>query len=429
MMLLRRILVIALVAAFAAGPAFASYMSAAGFRPDQPNLRWKGSQIRVSLSDSLTQPSFNIKAESDVLGAVLRSFKAWEDVANIEFITETSDKQGISPSGPVGDGVSLITIGQTPENVLLFSKDPDRESAKTRVFYNSKGFITEADIVLNPFQMFSTDGSFGTFDLQATLTHEIGHLLGLRHSGVLGAAMAESISKNGTFGIPDLSARNLAMNDIAAVREIYDSPTADETTCCGTVQGRITGPAGRPLKTFVRVWAEEIGSGRVSAQTETTADGSYRLGGLEPAAYTLYWQTRDEDQNVSSGEIGTVEVDKGEPVQINGKVTRRSVGPEIAFVGLNSRLANTAVPLKPGRSHMVYLGGRGLDPSKVSVEFNSPHIRLASSAYARPDFGSESSVISFLISIDDAAPSGLYSIFVIDEDGSRSSMIGALKVD
>ena len=415
------------LATMAAGPVFASYMPAVAGRPDQQNLRWKGRQIRVALSNSLTQPSSNIKYDSNVMGAVLGSFKAWEEVSGIEFVTEVSEKQGISPA-EAGDGVSLITIGQTPENVLLFSTDPDKESAKTRVFYNGKGFITEADIVLNPFQMFSTDGSFGTFDLQATLTHEIGHLLGLRHSGVMGAAMSESISKNGTFGLPDLSARILARNDIAAIRELYEADDEDET-CCGAISGRITGANGRPLKAAVRVWAAQSDSGRVFAQTETGPDGTYRLGGLPDSAYTLYWQLLEEGEASISDELGSVEIADSKTATLNAKISRRSSGPRLEYIGINSRLANTAVPVRSGRNYMVYLGGRDLDAAKLTIDFGSPFVRAMSVSYARPDIDETASVVSFFLTIDDDAPAGLYSIFVTGEHGGKTSMIGALKVD
>ena len=81
--------------------------------------------VRIAISSSLTRPSSNIKSDSDVLGAVRRSLQAWSDVADIDLQTEFSDRQSVSPAGPAGDGVSLITIAQTPENVLFFANDSD----------------------------------------------------------------------------------------------------------------------------------------------------------------------------------------------------------------------------------------------------------------------------------------------------------------
>jgi hypothetical protein len=421
----RKFTVMALVALMAASHSYASTMTFAVQRPDQQNLRWKARQIRISLSNSLTQPSFNIKPDSDVLGAVMRSLRAWEGAADIEFVTDISEKQGISPSAS-GDGVSLITIAQTPENVLLFSREPDRESAKTRVFYN-KGAITEADIVLNPFQQFSTDGTYGTFDLQATLTHEIGHMLGLRHSAVLGAIMSESLPKNGAFGITDLGSRSLSRNDVAAVRDLYDFD-GGEVACCGMINGRVTNAGSRPSKGTTRIWAEESESGRVVAQTEAGPDGAYRIGGLPDGTYSVYWQIRD-DESSFSGELGSAAIQSGGSVTLSGKIPLRLISPAIEFVGINGLLANTAVPVKPGRDYIVFLGGKDLETGSVGIQFSSSFIRTASGLYSRPDLGDKASVVSFVISIDQNAPSGLYSIFASGANGAKASLIGAIRVE
>ncbi|MEO6051158.1 MAG: matrixin family metalloprotease [Pyrinomonadaceae bacterium] len=368
-----------------------------------------------------------MKTDSDVIGAIRRSIQSWQNVAGIELLVEASDKQNVSPSGSTGDGVSLITIAQSPENVLLFSKNPLAESAKTRVFYNRKSFITEADIVLSPFQQFSTDGTFGTFDLESTLTHEIGHLLGLRHSVVLGSTMCGNLSTNGTFGFTDFGSRTLADSDISAIRELYGSEI-DIDDCCATISGKLTVSATRKSR-YIRVWAEDIKTGRVVAQVETGNDGNFRLGGLPEATYSLFWQKRDDGDGPSFGELGPVRLDNGEARLLNEKITLRRSGIALDLVGVNSQLGDSSVTVNAGREYLVYLGGKNLDPKNINIEFNSPFFRVSPSSITSRDFGDGISVISFLVTIDVNAEPGVYSIFAAAADGSRASLIGALNLE
>ena len=427
MRVFRVIIAAAFFVTLTAGNVFTSTLGAAPPKPDSPRLRWKGRTIKLAISNSLIRPSSNIKFDSDVMDAVLRSVQAWQNAADIEIVLEPSDRQSVSPSGLVGDGVSLITIAQTAENVLLFSKDPEAVSAKTRVFYNAKSFITEADIVLNPFQQFSTDGTFGTFDLQSTLTHELGHLLGLRHSSVLGSTMCESRSKNGAFGINDLSPRTLAESDLSSIRDLY-GVTGEDSACCAAIVGRLVVEGSRAVKN-VRVWAEEGRTGRVVAQVEAAGDGSFRLGGLPEATYSVFWEKKDDGTGVSFGELGPAAVVKGRTVELDDKILLRHSEIELDYLGINSQLADSALPLTAGRQYVLYLGGKGLDAKGLNVVFNSPYFKVAGQSSAHQDFGEGISVITVILTVDQNAPAGAYSIFAARADGSISSMIGALNID
>ena len=177
-------------------------------------IKWPTRNIQIALSTSLWSPSSAIKPESDVLGAVHRALASWSRAANINFVEVSSKSQSVSPATG-GDGVSLITIAGTADNVSLFREG--NTTARTRVFYDlDTGEINEADIAINPYPysekgaalQFSTDGSPGTYDLESTLAHETGHLLGLNHSHVIGATMQASQALNGTYDLPAITERS-----------------------------------------------------------------------------------------------------------------------------------------------------------------------------------------------------------------------------
>ena len=405
-------------------PAFANSVSLAGDE-GVSNLRWKNGLVRISISTSLLRENPNIKRDSDVAGAIRRSIEAWSSVANIDFQQLSSDKQSASPSGPMGDGINLVTVAQTPENVLLFSKDPENAAATTRIFYNKRGSITEADIVLNPFLQFSTDGTLGTFDLQSTLTHEIGHLLGLPHSPVLGATMHANYGKNGVFGIQNFSSRALSADDISAVRARYGSRT-DDAECCGSIQGRLAfGP--RQGKT-AEVWVEDT-NGRVRASVESN-DGEFRFSSLTEGRYRVYAQEVGHTRTASPArELGEASVERSGTVTISTKPVSVARDFDISFVGFNGQLSEMAVPLSPGRTYTIYLGGRNLDPKKLAVSFTSRFINVVPGSMKSLDYGDEVSVVSLEISISRRAISGDYSIYAETEKGGKRALLGGLTVE
>src|SRR5262249_49472118 len=160
----------------------------------------------------------------------------------------------------------------------------DSTAGRTRVFFDpATREIAEADVSINPRPkteegadlQFSTDGTPGTYDLEATFTHEIGHLLGLDHSAVLGSTMQSRQAFNGTFGLPALTERTLSEDDRQRVRSLYGSKQR-----LGRIEGRLID--NRQPNTFtplsaVTVWAENVSSGRVVASGVTTDDGGYKF--------------------------------------------------------------------------------------------------------------------------------------------------------
>jgi len=391
-------------------------------------LRWKNSTIPITLSDSLTKQNPNIKSGSDVAGAIRRSFKTWEKAANVRFEITTADKQSVSASGKSGDGASLLTISQTPENLLLFSGDTEEVSARTRTFFDRNGFITEADIVLNPYEQFSTDGSIGTFDLEATFTHEIGHLLGLEHSSIAGATMFERQGKNGIYGLPNFNARTLAEDDISGIRALYGAINSD-VSCCGTLNGKLSTASGKTAKD-TQVWIEETETGRVIAGVLTNSSGNFRIEGLSSGKYSVYAQDFGERKNSTAAQIlGEVEISRGKTTNFTKKLKSLAKTFDIQYIGFNGQISQLAVPLNGGKSFMIYVGGKNLDADNLTPGFNSPYFTVSTDTITKQDYGSEISVISFEVKVSSLIPGGEYSFYLQTKNKEIAYLAGSLTVE
>lgn len=390
-------------------------------------LRWKNPTISVAISSSLTKSNFNIKEGSDVPGAVRRSFETWEKAAAVKFEEISTEKQTVSPAGNIGDGVNLITIAQTSENLLLFSKDAEEVAARTRVFFNKKGAITEADIVLNPYQQFSTDGSIGTFDLESILTHEIGHLLGLEHSKILGATMHESSGKNGIYNLPAFNSRTLAETDLAAVRALYGA-NAETETCCGSISGKLSATSSRTAKNH-QVWAEEKESGKVSAEVGTDAEGVFLLDGLTPGNYRVFAQRSAVNKSFPVEELGEVTVGKGKPANVIKQLNQTAINFEGRYIGFNGQIAENSVSLNSGKSYKIYVGGKNLNAEDYKISFHSPFITIIPKTSVKLDFGENISVISFDVVVENEAPIGEFNLYIESKNGQKSVVPGALSIE
>lgn len=392
-------------------------------------LRWRTNLIPIAVSKSLTKPNPYIKPDTDVSGAVERSLASWEKAANIKFQITWTDKQTVSPAGKSGDGVSLITVAATPENLILFGGDGQSVSARTRIFFNGKGSITEADIVLNPYEQFSTDGTVGTFDLEATLTHEIGHLLGLEHTFVTGATMHSHTGKNGVYNLPDFGARTLAEDDVAGVRALYGANAAD-ADCCGTLNGKLTTASGK-TPVDLRVWAEESTSGRVAAGVLTNSDGSFQIGGLSAGRYKIYAQSGEKAVKFYSVEdLGEVEIIRGKSQSLNRKVSGGSRKDfDLQYIGFNGQISELAIPVNGGKSYIIYVGGKNLSAETTAVGFNSPYLQVTPKSLVNHDYGDDISVISFEVKVASGIPAGEYSFFLQKANEKSQFAVGSLTVE
>ena len=147
--------------------------------------------------------------------AVITSFETWNQVLGTSFTFEYTGR-----SRNTGIGFDS-TPGAINENVVTWENenweyDSHALAVTIKTFESSTGKIVDADIIVNGMQFtWGMEGSPNTHDIQNTLTHEIGHFLGLEHADIPEATMYASAV------IGETSKRELHSDDMMGMRSLY----------------------------------------------------------------------------------------------------------------------------------------------------------------------------------------------------------------
>lgn len=240
---------------------------------------------------------------SDPLNAwqhsIYLSFKAWEDIqtSSISFY-RGPNTSSVSPGGGDGENpVAFFPVGIPIGALAVTMPVADSET----------GEISEASILFNPNPMpgqgpdFSNDGSPGSLDLQAIVTHEAGHWIGLAHSAVRDDPDMESGDPSRAavmfpFIRTDVvSNRILEQDDIAWAGELY--PEASFNASTGDIMGRIivgSVPGGIYGARGTHVVAREAASNVMIVGTYSRPEfGLYRIPGIPPGQYNVFVEPLD----------------------------------------------------------------------------------------------------------------------------------------
>jgi len=239
-----------------------------------------------------------------VLGAVNDAFRAWTEVPDAAVVFAGA---GISPNTRADlDGVNLVSFQDTdfpfPPGVLATASvlsAPDITGPTIIVAPNGRqypadfsGQILEVDIIFNPNpsnSFYSPVGANNSVDIVAVGLHEVGHLLGLEHTGVFSSIM-NPFSESVAPGTTGTASRTLQTDDTITIASLY--PAATFAPSRGSISGIVTNSTGGPVKSASVVAFSTTGGVPVGSQL-SGADGRYSIDGLPPGGYHILVEPLD----------------------------------------------------------------------------------------------------------------------------------------
>lgn len=338
----------------------------------------------VPISWSLSAFPIRTTVDAGVMRSLPGSFEKINEAAKSWKVIE-SDAQFASPVA----GAS--TAGKNGVNSISIDDRLFEESgflAYTTTWFDDSGRIQEADIQID-------SQSVGGYDLQSLVGHEYGHLLGLDHSGVIGAVMYPYVSK---------TTQALDSDDRVTLASIY--PSAMQQSANATIRGSVKSKTGPVFGAQV---VAVSAAGIAVASTLSDEDGAFVLKGLPEGSYRIYAEPLDGpvDREHLSGvwrgvsksgfvtkfaDPQTILAKSGSSEQVVNLVIpdgASTLNPRwIGLFASNAaevRLSSTAVTLSSGETSIA-VGGDGFVGGVTTFELLAPGIERVSDFRYGPNY-------------------------------------------
>jgi len=288
--------------------------------------------------------------------------------------------------------------------------------AVTQIWFDGGSRITDADVLFNGAgYRFTTSRQPGRFDVQDVATHELGHLLGLDHSGWAGASLYPYVDPTVILH------RSLAMDEVRGLRSMYPRESS------ATIVGRVAREgAGTPVEGAHVVACDELG--RTTGSRLTDRHGRFAIEALEAGTYSVY--AAPLDSPVSGGHFGAgrrIETDF--EATLFGEVAigasgdhdlgTRTVGPDVEL-SLGRVADDYPLRVVRGAEAALVVRGAGLVPGSV-LEASAPDVELSAVYW-------NLSSVQFRIAVPADAALGHIDLTVTAPFGERAVLTAGIEI-